>query len=51
MVLSGYLMHMCEQGLFVVYKDKEMVHICCYCQQQQFVKIGKFLLKWNCQAI
>jgi hypothetical protein len=44
-VLSGYFMLMREQGLSGVYTDKETVHVCRYCQQRQFEKIGFFLLK------
>jgi hypothetical protein len=44
MVLSGYFM-LREQGLSGVYTDKETVHVCRYCQQRQFEKIGFFLLK------
>ncbi len=47
----GNLMLMYEQGFSGVYTGKKTLPICHNCQQQQFVKLGKFLLKWYCQAI
>jgi hypothetical protein len=50
MVLSGYLMHMCEKNLFGVYKDKETVHIGCYHQGWELERIGNFQLKLHSEA-